>query len=180
MRFIIGCKLIQPCIISHNVFIFLSKHVPTQLQLWMNWMMHALTCSQTLRACTTWIFQHCLWKLHCISISFSCVNASFFIFWLTKPSNHRVSSRHCPLLFCHSLPTQQTQIKQRLITIKPGINIGLLCCRQLLPHPFSNEMKLHVVDYDGPHFVRYLVLLVSGSKSDITVENVELTPTWSS
>lgn len=96
---------------------------------------------------------NCLLKWHCFSISFACVNASFFIFWLTKPSNHRVSSQHCPLLFWCSSPAQPTQIKQRLITIKLGINIMLLCLTLLLPHPFCIEMKLQAVDYDSHHFV---------------------------
>lgn len=73
---------------------------------------------------------------------------------------------------------QQTQIKQRLITIKPGINIMLLCSGPLLPHPFSIQMKLHAVDYDRHHFVSCLVRLVSGSQSDSTTENVETAPTW--
>lgn len=86
--------------------------------------------------CSEWILYHCVFKWHRFSIPHSRVNVPVFIFWLTNPGNHRISSQHCPLLFCCGSPKHKTQIKQRLITIKPGINIMLLCLRPLLPHPF--------------------------------------------
>lgn len=93
-----------------------------------------------------WLFQHFLLKWNHFSIFLLCVNVSFFIFCLTKPGNHRISSQHCPLPFCCDSPTRQSQIKQRLITIKSA-KTSCFCapeyyCSILFPHSWNRMRRI--------------------------------------
>lgn len=108
---------------------------------------------------------------------------SSFSAWPTRViivSHHNIglSSLRC------SSPAQNTQIKKRLITIKPGVNIMPLCLRPLWAHPFSphrwNYMRRIMTDITLYHvwcgcFFRFSDWQACGKRGKHSAHMVKLT-----